>query len=184
MFTTKKIKITTKTIRKYWIPLSILVVCSSVLLGSVLSRYPEWVRVWAAPVSPDGGERYVEIVKEVPNKCKTEKCLMISYLTEKFQDRADDAIHMIKACENNSFDPTRVSGLNIQDNGRRSYDVGLFQINVDENNKEEMERLKDWKYNIDRAYEKYHAKGDTFYFWTCGKVAGDKTYVDALRRSK
>lgn len=111
---------------------------------------------------------------------KTEKEKIKAYLKEKFGDRYEDGLKMLETCENSTLDPRRVSALNIQKSGRRSYDVGVMQINVDENNKAEMERLKDYKYNIDRGYEKFKAKGNTFYAWTCGYVAGDRTYVDAL----
>lgn len=96
---------------------------------------------------------------------------------EVFGDRADDAIKMLKTCENKSFDPQVVSPLN--DNG--SVDVGLFQINTDPKNTDEVEKLKNWEYNIQRAYKKFEAKYRTFYYWTCGNVAGDYTYVDYLK---
>ncbi len=38
----------------------------------------------------------------------------------------------------------------------------------------------DWKTNVDKAYEIYSAHNDSFYAWTCGNVAGDRTYVDAI----
>ena len=105
----------------------------------------------------------------------------MSYIIEKFGNNADKAIAMIKTCENGTFDPKRVSGLNIQQDGRRSYDVGIFQMNVDEKNTAEIERMKNWKYNIDQAYKKYASKNNTFYYWTCGSKVGDRTYLDALR---
>lgn len=88
---------------------------------------------------------------------------------------------MLETCENSTLSPTRVSGLNIQKSGRRSYDVGVWQINADESDKVEIEKLKNHKYNTDRAYAKFKAKGNTFYLWSCGHVANDRTYVDALK---
>jgi hypothetical protein len=127
--------------------------------------------------------KIVEVEKPIdrPVKCDTEKCRILAYIVEKFQDDAANAITMIRKCENSSFDPRRVSGLNIQKSGRRSYDVGIFQINVDEENLDEIEKLKGWRYNIDQAYAKYKAHNNTFYLWTCGYVVGDYTYVDKLQ---
>jgi len=108
----------------------------------------------------------------------TEKQKIMSYMIEKFGNDADSAIAMVKICENSTLDPRRVSPLNIQKSGRRSYDVGVMQINVDENNTEEIEKLKDWKYNIDRGYQKYKNRGNKFTDWTCAKVIGQKTYLE------
>lgn len=108
---------------------------------------------------------------------KSEKTEILAYIVEKFGDSADKAIVMIKTCENSTLDPKRMSPLNIQKNGRRSYDVGIMQINVDENDKNEQERLKDFKYNIDKGFEKFKAGNNSFYFWTCGSKVGDRTYL-------
>jgi len=99
---------------------------------------------------------------------------------EVFGDRGNDAIKMLKTCENKPFDPKAVSPLN----GNGSVDVGLFQVNADPKNTEEVERLKDWEYNIQRAHKKFEAKERTFYYWTCGHVVGDYTYVDYLKGRK
>jgi len=107
----------------------------------------------------------------------TEKQKIMAYMIEKFGDDAASAIAMIRVCENSSLDPKIVSPLNIQKSGRRSYDVGVMQINVDENNTEEIERLKDWKYNIDRGYAKYKARGNKFTDWTCATAIGQKNYL-------
>lgn len=121
----------------------------------------------------------VEIIKEVEvNRVFiTEKQKILAYIVEKFGDDAADAITMIRKCENSSFNPQIVSPLNIQKSGRRSYDVGVMQINVDENNTEEIQRLKDWKYNIDRGYQKYVGRGKKFTDWTCAHVIGQKNYL-------
>lgn len=121
--------------------------------------------------------KYIEVEKEVFAKCESETCQIINYIAQKFQKDADEAIAIVRTCENGTFDPYRVSGLNIQKSGRRSYDVGIFQINVDENNTEEIERLKDWKYNVDRAYSKYKASKNTFYQWSCSHVVNQKNYA-------
>lgn len=102
---------------------------------------------------------------------------ILSYIIEKFGDDADEAIAMIRVCENSTFAPDRVSGLNIQKSGRRSYDIGVMQINVDELNTAEIERLKDWKYNIDRGYAKYVSAKKTFKPWSCAPSIGQKNYL-------
>ena len=117
---------------------------------------------------------------------KTTKQKILTYIVEKFGDKAPDAISIINLCENGTFDPHRLSGINTHKDGRRTIDVGVFQMNVNVEDTAEIERLKDWKYNIDRAYEKFKM-GDgkkyknTFYLWTCGHVVGDYTYVDRLK---
>lgn len=121
--------------------------------------------------------KYIEVEKEVFADCKTETCQIVNYIAQKFQDHSDEAIAMIRTCENGTFDPKRVSGLNVQKSGRRSYDVGIFQINADESNTVEIDRLKDWRYNVDQAYKKYKAHNNTFYLWTCATKIGQKNYI-------
>ena len=177
--TKKQQKQLIKTLKKYHDALLILGICLSVLVGAALKSYPEWVAVKAYELPK------LEIVKvnvpvEIPTpiNCTTEKCKILAYIVEKFQDDAANAITMIRKCENSTFDPKRVSPLNIQKSGRRSYDVGIFQNNVDEANRDEIERLKDWKYNIDVAYRKYKASGNNFYQWSCAGVINQKSFKD------
>lgn len=127
-------------------------------------------------------DRAVEVIREVEvdRTFTSEHQQILAYIVEKFGDRADDAIAMINQCENSTFN-TEAMNHNVQQSGRRSFDVGVFQMNVDEDNTAEIEKLKDWKYNIDRAYDKYHAKNNTFYFWTCGYTVKDRTYLNAIR---
>ena len=124
-------------------------------------------------------DREVEVVKEVEvdRTFTTEKQQILAYMVEKFGDDAEKAITLVYKCENSTFDPKRKSGLNIQQSGRRSYDIGVMQINVDENNLEEQEKLTNWKYNIDRGYSKYKAAGNKFTAWTCAHVVGQKNYL-------
>jgi hypothetical protein len=169
---------------------AIKVLLSSVLFSWVVLNL-NWVKLipqlYAQPefVSPVNNdlkvvevEKIVPVKVEVPIGCKTEKCQILAYLIEKFQDDAANAITMIRKCENSTFDPNRVSGLNIQKSGRRSYDIGVMQINVDELNTSEISKLKDWKYNIDRGYAKYKASGNTFHQWSCAGVIGQKSFAD------
>lgn len=116
-------------------------------------------------------------LKATESTKETEYEQMMAYIVKLFKNDADEMITIIRACENGTFDPKRVSGLNIQKSGRRSYDVGLAQINVDELDTKEIEKLKDWKYNLDRAYEKYTGAGKTFRPWTCAHVVGQKNYL-------
>lgn len=176
----------------YLCSFAILGFCATLLSGAVLARFPEWQRAWAAPISPQpiGITTTIEVPVEVirPINCTTEKCRIMSYILEKFGDDASDAITILNQCENNKLDP-HARNFNIQENGRRSWDIGVFQINVDEGNAEEIERLKDWEYNIDRAYDKF-VRGDggkhknSFYAWTCGYIVKDYTYLDAIRGKK
>ena len=117
---------------------------------------------------------------EVDRRFDTEHQQILAYLVEKFGKDADKAIIMIGTCENSTFAPDRKSPLNIQKSGRRSYDIGVMQINVDETNVEEQKRLTNWKYNIDRGYQKYHAAGDKFTAWTCSKNIGQRNYLGDL----
>lgn len=123
-------------------------------------------------------EKKVDVVREVEvdRTFKTEKQQILAYIVEKFGDRSADAITIINKCENHAF-KTDAMNHNVQQSGRRSWDIGIFQVNVDESNTEEIEKLKGWKYNVDRAYQKYHAAGDTFRPWTCAHVIGEKNYL-------
>jgi hypothetical protein len=161
---------------------------ASAVFGWVIMNldYSQWI-VKAEFADPRSDAQLVEIEKivevkvPVPVKCTTQKCEILAYLVEKFQGDADKAITMIRTCENSTFDPKRVSGLNIQKSGRRSYDVGVMQINVDELDTKEMEKLKDFKYNIDRGYKKYVSAGNTFYAWSCAGVINEKSYKDSFK---
>lgn len=129
-------------------------------------------------------EKPVEVIKEieVDRTFKTQKQQVMAYLIERFGDSADDAITILNKCENSSFDPTLIN----KGNNNGTWDVGVMQINVDPNNTAEVERLKDYKYNIDRGYEKFKT-GDggkhknSFYLWTCGYEVGHYTYLNRLR---
>jgi hypothetical protein len=165
---------------------SIKLMISSVVFGWVILHL-NWATLLPAKAEfadPRSDAKVIMIDKpfpvrvEVPINCKTQKCSILAYLVEKFGDDASEAITMIRKCENSTFDPNRVSGLNIQKSGRRSYDIGVMQINVDELNTKEIEKLKDYKYNIDRGYAKYKASGNTFHQWSCAGVIGQKSFAD------
>lgn len=113
---------------------------------------------------------------------KTQKQQILAYIVSKFGDSAADAITIIRKCENSTFDPTRMN----KSNKNGTWDVGVMQINVDPENAAEVKKLQDYRYNIDRGYQKF-LQGDggkhrkTFYLWTCGHEIGQYTYVDRLK---
>ncbi len=107
-----------------------------------------------------------------PSASLSERQQILMYIVEKFGDRSHQAIAMLAKCENGSLNP---KATNHNRNG--TVDRGVFQINSIHGGDE----MYDWKTNIDKAYEIYHAHGDTFYAWTCGNVANDRTYVDAMK---
>lgn len=127
-------------------------------------------------------EKPVEVIKEVEvdRTFKTQKQQIMAYLVEVFGDDADDAITVLNKCENSSFNP---EAINHNRNG--TCDIGVMQINAPCSG-EEFEKLKDWKYNIQRGYAKFKA-GDggkhknSFYLWTCGYEVGHYTYLNRLR---
>lgn len=127
-------------------------------------------------------EKPVEVIKEieVDRKFTSQKQQIMAYMIEKFGDNADDAITILNKCENSEFNPNAVNH-----NANGTCDVGVMQINT-KCDSEEFEKLKDWKYNINRGYEKFKA-GDggkyrnTFYLWTCGYEVGDYTYYDRMQ---
>ncbi len=120
-------------------------------------------------------EKPVQVIKEVEvdRKFTSEKQQIMAYLVEKFGDRAGDAITIINQCENHAFNP---NAINHNHNG--TVDIGVMQINVDPSNTAEVEKLHDWKYNIDRGYAKYKSAGNKFTAWTCATVIGEKNYLN------
>lgn len=114
-----------------------------------------------------------------PTPAGTEKQQIMHYIVEKFGERANDAIAMLSTCENHKLDPKAVN----RGNTNGTCDVGVFQINTTCDSPEYY-KLMDWKYNIDRAYEKYSSKKNTFYYWTCAYVVKDYSYLDAIRGVK
>lgn len=169
-----------KTIIKHVVAYFSTVFVLTVMLYGAIRYFAGTVNAAAPGYDPKIIEKEVQVIKEVEvdRTFKTQKQQILAYIVEKFGDRSDDAITMISKCENRGFSPTRKSGLNIQKSGRRSYDIGVMQINVDESNIVEQEKLTDWKYNIDRGYEKYHAAGDTFRPWVCAHEIWEKNYLD------
>jgi hypothetical protein len=159
-----------------------LLLILTIILGLLLISYGrklETQNVWNS-IEAEAYQGLVvkEIEVEVPKQNASDYENMMFYLIEKFGEDSDEAISIIRTCENKSFDPSLVSQLNIQKSGRRSYDVGLMQINVNETDLDELERLKDWKYNIDQGFKKYKASGDTFYQWSCAGAIGQKSFAN------
>lgn len=113
-----------------------------------------------------------QAITATPSANLTEKQQILLYIVEKFGDRSHQAIAMLAKCENSKLDP---HATNYNSNG--TVDRGIFQINSIHGGEE----MYNWKTNIDKAYEIYHAHNDTFYAWSCGDVAGDYTYKMKLQ---
>ena len=64
-----------------------------------------------------------------------------------------DAFHLLRAGENQAENP-----MAINKNSNGTWDVGLYQINVDPNNVEEIKRLQDPLYNAMRAAEIFKSR--------------------------
>lgn len=107
----------------------------------------------------------------VPTKCN-EKCQIVKYITEKFGDRAADAIVIIRTCENSTFDQSRT---NHNNNG--TVDYGVFQVNSIHEKRYGGAFKTDWKANVDVAYEIYKSAGEKFTPWTCAHKIGEKNYL-------
>ena len=113
----------------------------------------------------------VEVVREVavPLDCKTDKCLVLAYLVERFGDDADDAITMINKCENSTFDQSRH---NHNNNG--TVDYGVMQINSIHIPKCGEGIKDDYKANIDCGYQIFQNRG--WSAWSCSHVIGVKSF--------
>lgn len=122
--------------------------------------------VW--PINPDA--RVIEIERPVEKndvKCNTEKCQIMAYIVEKFQDHADDAITILNKCENSSFN---AKATNHNSNG--TIDRGVFQINSIHGGDE----LYDWKTNVDVAHKIFKKAGNRWTPWACAEVVGQKPF--------
>ena len=106
---------------------------------------------------------------------------VIDYIYEKFGEDAERGITMLKTCENSTLNPFAVNW-----NGNGTVDIGLWQHNLNPEDKEEWARLEDPYYSTDLAWEKfvgagYHYHTNSFYLWTCGYIVNDYTYLDYIR---
>ena len=119
--------------------------------------------------------KVIEVEKEVPVGCKTEKCRILAYIMEKFQDDAANAITMIRKCENSTFDQTRTNH-----NSNGTVDYGVMQINSIHIPKCGESIKTSWKANIDCGYKVYKNAKNTFYPWSCADVINQKSYKDSL----
>jgi len=126
------------------------------------------------PIQALASGEAVTIVKIVPvdHTFTTQRQQILAYIVEKFGDRAGDAISIINQCENHAFNP---DAINHNHNG--SIDIGVMQINTSTTSAD-VEKLHDWKYNIDRGFAKYKARGNKFTDWTCAHVINEKNYLD------
>ena len=92
------------------------------------------------------------------------------YIFHKFGEDAENGIKMLRKCENSTLDP---DAINWNKNG--TWDYGLWMIN--EVHGYTQEELSDPYFNTDVAYKIYKQGNNSFYFWTCGHIAGDETYL-------
>ena len=127
--------------------------------------------VW--PIDRDAVVIEIEKPVEVPVdryvNCETEKCEILAYIVEKFQDDVDDAITIVNKCENSTFDQSRTNH-----NRNGTIDYGVFQIN-DIHTARYGEAFKtDWKANVDVAYQIFQDRGWTA--WSCSSVVGVRSF--------
>lgn len=92
-----------------------------------------------------------------------------NYIHEVFGEDAERGIKMLKECENKSMNPEALNW-----NGNGTNDFGLWQINSIHGYTHE--QLADPNFNTDVAYQIFKSGGESFYFWTCGYIAGDEAF--------
>lgn len=128
-------------------------------------------------ISPLSDVKVIEVEVEkpvavpVPVGCETEKCKIMAYIVEKFQDDAADMISIIRTCENSSFNQ---EATNYNRNG--TTDHGIAQINSIHEKTCGTDFKTNWKANIDCAYKIYKNSGESFRPWACSHVIGVKSF--------
>lgn len=125
----------------------------------------ETVSVFAAP------DVYGPSPEPTPVVEPTERDQIIDYIKEVFKEDSEGGLLMLRTCENSKLDPEAINW-----NGNGTWDYGLWMIN--EVHGYTREELSDPYFNTDVAYKIYQSGGDSFYYWTCGYVAGDETYLN------
>ena len=159
--------------RQYNIMIMALVATFSIMMFFMLRSMAQKMNApMVSPAPLSGFERILieEVEVEVPinTECSTQKCQIVAYIAEVFEDHAPDAIAMLNQCENNGLDP---DATNYNNNG--TIDRGIFQVNSIHGGLE----LYDWQQNIDKAYEIFKAHDNTFYAWTCATIIGQRNYL-------
>lgn len=156
-----------RIIKKYQSAFFLLWTCLMVLTGAILSRSSEVKKAWAWELP-----RVSYLAYEKESACKTEKCKILSYIVEKFQDDAANAITLVRKCENSSFNQKAV---NYNNNG--TTDHGIFQVNSIHTKRYGSAFKTDWKANVDVAYEIYKAAGKKFTPWSCAPIINQANYL-------
>lgn len=105
-------------------------------------------------------------LKVVPEQL-TEREQIELYIKQVFGKDSDKAFKVLK-CENSSLNPNAVNTAGNYPAG--SKDIGVFQIN-DHWQAVQGKFLKNWKVNIEIAYQIFKENGD-FHLWTCGRRLG------------
>lgn len=129
--------------------------CALIGLLIVMSLTP----IAQAPAQDMNG--YVKVEKPL-----TERQQIINYIYQVFGDQADNA-YKVLACENGRLNPNAQGH-----NTNNTVDTGIFQVNSIHGVPEAY--LKDWRTNIDIAYQIY--KGSGWGAWSCA------TYYNSLER--
>lgn len=159
---------------KYNILFIITVLMACVTAYVLLGVGADAVKAWNTPLHPlsDISIVEIEVDKPVPvpwSNCKTEKCKILAYIVDVFQDDSADAITMVRKCENSTFEMRRGG-----QNSNGTYDWGTFQINEIHVARYGDGFKTDWKENVDVAYQIFLDRGWTA--WSCSHVVGVRSF--------
>lgn len=104
-----------RTIKKYRDAFTILGACSLVLIGSILAKYPEWMKAWAweyPRVSYLTVEKVVEVEKYVVVSKRAAQCMnkrpdVVEKIKQYFQDEWLDAVELY--CRESGLNPKAIN---------------------------------------------------------------------------
>lgn len=150
---------------KYQVSVLIAVTLFIALILACLYEEPPLISPLSARASHD--TQVVERDVNLP-PCEGEKCEIMDYIVEVFEEDALDAMNVLK-CENGNLNPNAV---NYNRNGSR--DLGVFQLN---DNYWGGEENFDYKTNIDKAYTIFVRAGKLWTPWTCSHRVFQENYL-------